>query len=153
MLKQFIPLVAIPLLISGCAVGPMQRHSYGPMETPVFDAIAVSKAEKPKQSVLFKEYTLMYEDEWNGTWGIFTITDKSILFLRWSVNLYDYEVLFRLDHCKVAATDLKTIHRQFFPDSQVMTIKDINGHESTFSLNGRTAAQNIIADLRPKQAE
>ena len=140
-------MLAVLIFMSGCSkLGPMQTPN-GLLETKQFEPIFLYTVKDGSETVLFKEYTTMYENKELKAWGIFTITDQGAYFATWDTRSFEYHVLFNLKKNEIGSLGDDKIIRTMWVDSELLTIKDKNNHETGFALNGKRAAFTTLERL------
>lgn len=145
-LKLIFALILISGL-AGCATsGPMQTMA-GPLHTPAFKPIILDTVNDGSQNVRFKEWTTLYENKELERWGVFFITDNGLYMANWDVREYRYNLVYKLAAEDIADISEELVERSMWVDSNLLVIKDKNGHEVGFALNGRNAVRAIIREI------
>jgi hypothetical protein len=141
----FITLVVSTL--SACSSpGPMQTMQ-GPLNTPVFEPVAIHTVKDGSSSVLFKEWTTMYENQELKLWGVFFITQNGAYMANWDSRSYEYNLRYRIDPSDISSISEETVERSMWIDSDLLVITDHNGHEVGFALNGKNAARSFLQNI------
>jgi len=145
--KKIFIFITVLILMSGCTQpGPMQTPS-GLLKTKQFEPIFIQTIKDGSETVLFKEYTTMYEHGDLQYWGVFTITDQGVYFALWDTIGFEYNVLFKLNKNEIASLSEDLISRSLWVDSELLIIKDKNNNEVGFALNGKRAAYTTLNRL------
>lgn len=151
-IKFFLLVISILILISGCAQrGPMQTPN-GLLSTKQFKPIFLSTVNDNSSTILFREFTTMYENNDLKSWGIFVITDKGVYFAVWNMYSFEYNILFKLKIKEIDGFGEDKIVRDMWIDSELLTIKDNNKYEVGFALNGKRAAYTTLNRLIKKKS-
>lgn len=141
--KVVCALFAVVALSACSSPGPMQIMQ-GPVNTPVFDPVALDTVKDGSSLVLFKEWTTMYENKELKLWGVFFITENGVYMANWDSRSYEYNLRYRMDMADIASVSETTVVRDMWIDSDLLIITDSNGGEVGFSLNGRNAAKSFL---------
>ena len=149
--KKSILLTFGLITLVGCSSpGPMQT-SLGPMNTPAFEPIVLDTVKDGSEKVLFKEWTTMYENKELQLWGVFFITDNGVYLANWDTRGYEYNLRYKLPITELESISDDTIVRDMWVDSNLLILKDRNGHEVGFALNGKNAARAILKEVSAKK--
>jgi len=136
--------------VSACSTpGPMQTM-YGPMNTPVFEPVALDTVKDGSSKVYFKEWTTMYENKEIKLWGVFFITENGAYMASWDTQSYEYNLKYKINKDDVELVSDDTVARSFWPDSDLLIIKDKLGNEVGFALNGKGAARSFLNEISGK---
>lgn len=136
--------------ISACSSpGPMQTI-YGPMNTPVFEPVALDSVKDGSSKVYFKEWTTMYENKEIQLWGVFFITENGAYMANWDARSYEYNLRYKINRNDIESISDDKVVRSFWPDSNLLIIKDKQGHEVGFALNGKGAARSFLNEISGK---
>ena len=150
MKKLYFSIFVLIVLLSGCStLGPMQTQQ-GLLSTKQFQPIFINTVKDGSSKILFKEFTTMYQNNDLEAWGVFTITDQGVYFATWDVRGYEYHVLFQLSKSAISKIGERTVKRDLWVDSKLLSISDKNGIETGFALNGNRAALSILNKLISK---
>ncbi len=146
--RNLILILLVTFVLGGCSSpGPMQT-GYGPMNTPVFEAIALSVVKDGSTSVRFKELTTMYENKELQLWGVFFITDNGVYLANWDTRSYEYHLRYRLPAKDIKEIADDTVVRSMWADSNLLVVTDKSGHKVGFALNGKNAVRSILDEIR-----
>ncbi len=146
MKKGFMVLGCL-VALSGCASpGPMQTVQ-GPINTPAFEPIVLDTIKDGSESVLFKEYTTLYEGEELQSWGVFFITEHGAYMGVWDLSGYRYNLSYKLPIAKLTNITEKTVERDMWVDSDLLVLTDTTGKKVGFALNRKNAARAILQEL------
>ncbi|MDO6563509.1 hypothetical protein Q4488_08955 [Amphritea sp. 1_MG-2023] len=149
-LSKLLFISATVIGISACsAPGPMQTMS-GPIHTPVFEPVALDVVKDGSEKVYFKETAAMYEGKEAQLLGIFFITDNGAYMVKWDRRSYEYTLQYKIHRDNILSISDDKVVRSFWPDSNLLVIKDKQGHEVGFSLNGKAAARSFLHDISGK---
>lgn len=147
---KFVSIIFFITLLTGCAsAGPMQTMM-GPMNTPAFEPIVLDVVQDGSKSIRFKEWTTMYENDSLQLWGVFFITDKGAYMASWDTRGFQYNLRYKLLASELAAIEDRIIQRDMWVDSNLLVLKDKNGHSVGFALNGKNAARSILREIQAK---
>tara|TARA_R110002073_G_scaffold336545_1_gene535018 strand:- start:901 stop:1356 length:456 start_codon:yes stop_codon:yes gene_type:complete len=140
-------IVLVVSILSACSsLGPMQTMQ-GPLNTPVFEPVAIDTVKDGSSSVLFKEWTTMYENQELKLWGVFFITQNGVYMANWDSRSYEYNLRYRIDSSDISSISEETVERSMWIDSDLLVITDQNGHEVGFALNGKNAARSFLQNI------
>ncbi|CUA83163.1 hypothetical protein [Pseudidiomarina woesei] len=148
--KKIFSVIIMMMFLAGCAApGPMHTIR-GPMNTPVFDPVILDTVKDGSKKVRFKEWTTMYENKELQLWGVFFITDNGAYLANWDMNGYEYNLRYKLAASELDSISDDKVVRSMWADSNLLIIKDKNGHEVGFALNGKNAARAILREISEK---
>lgn len=146
---RFHKLLACILLstLAGCSsLGPMQR-SYGPMDTPSFEPIALATVNDGSTEVLFKEYGCLFNQGRYDGCGVFFITDNGVYLAKWDAISYEYKLSFHLLRKNISNVSERRYVRDFGFDSHLLVIQDIRGEKINFDIKSANAAKYELVRL------
>lgn len=146
LMKVVCAFIAVMALSACSSPGPMQTMP-GPLNTPVFDPVALNTVKDGSSSVLFKEWTTMYENEELKLWGVFFITENGVYMANWDTRSYEYNLRYRMDMTDIASISETTVERDMWIDSDLLIITGRNGGEVGFALNGKNAAKSFLQNF------
>lgn len=133
--------------LAGCATAGPMHTAAGPLQTPAFKPIILDTVNDGSENVRFKEWTTLYEGKELERWGVFFITDKGLYMANWDIREYRYNLVYKLAAEDIADISEDLVERSMWVDSNLLVIKDKNGHEVGFALNGRNAVRAIIREI------
>jgi hypothetical protein len=145
-LKIFVVFLIFSSLSACSSPGPMQTMQ-GPLNTPVFEPVAINTVKDGSNSVLFKEWTTMYESQEIKLWGVFFITENGAYMANWDPKSYEYNLRYRIAVSDIAAISEETVVRSMWIDSDLLIIADKTGKKVGFALNGKNAARSFLQNL------
>ncbi|RTE67627.1 hypothetical protein EH243_01380 [Amphritea opalescens] len=151
-LSKILLISATVIGISACSApgpGPMLTMS-GPVHTPVFEPIALDVVKDGSEKVYFKEFTVMYDRKEAQLSGVFFITDNGAYMVKWDSRSYQYNLQYKIHRDNILSISDDKVIRSFWPDSNLLVIKDKQGHEVGFSLKGKEAARTFLHEISDK---
>jgi len=152
MLRKMMVLGAISSIVGCSSPGPMQSL-FGPIDTPVFEAIALDSVGESSSEILFKSTNaILYR---NGeldyfTASVFFVTEKGAYASSWDLNSYQYNLLAKVPIESIDDVYYKTVERDFAPDVDLLVIRKKSKEEVGFTINGSSAAKTILEELISK---
>ena len=141
-------------LLAACSTpGPMQTQQ-GPINTPIFEPVALDLVKDDSKKVLFKEqYVTMYENDTRETLlgGTFFITENGAYLAYWNPQTFQYSITYKIKANEITKISDHTIVREYLPDSDLVVITDKNNRDIGFGISKRNAAKYSLEKIMTTQ--
>ena len=147
---KVIFIAPIFFLLAACSSpGPMQQYG-GPINTPVFEPIALDLANDDSEHILFKESNVtMYENDSleRLLGGAFFITENGVYLAYWNAQTYQYSLTYKIKADEITKISDHTVVRDYLPDSDIVVITDKDNREIGFGISKRNAAKYSLEKI------
>lgn len=148
---KFITAVIFAVILTGCtSPGPMQKYN-GPINTPVFDYIALGISDDGSKKILFKEdFVYLYEDEEMESMlaGTFFVTEHNAFMAYWWPSKFNYDITYRLKGSDIKGISSSSVERLAWSDSDLIVITDRFNKKTGFSIEKKNAAISALRQIQ-----
>ncbi|MDD9158404.1 hypothetical protein PVK64_19755 [Aliivibrio sp. S4TY2] len=151
-LRKLLCLVVFFTLTGCSSPGPMQTP-LGPINTPVFDSIALATAKDGTSEVKFKTQNAMLYKNGDLSYfvtSVFFITENGVYVASWDTQSYQYNLIVRIPVENIKRVYYKTYVRDYLPDLDLLVIETIEKENIGFYIGGSSAVKSILDEMIPK---
>lgn len=148
-LRKLLYLTIFSILTGCSSSGPMQTP-LGPINTPVFDSIALATARDGSNEIKFKTQNAMLYKNGNLNYfvtSVFFITENGVYAASWDTQSYQYNLIVRIPMEKIKRVYYKTYVRDYFPDLDLLIIEKSENESVGFYIGGSSAAKSILDEM------
>ena len=149
MIRQLAILICLTSLVGCSTPGPMQT-TFGPINTPVFDAIVLDAINSNTPKVKFKSNSFIFYQNGDVSYfspNVFIVTEDGVYDVWWDSVAYKYNLLAKIPLNNIGEIYYKTYEREYLPDIELLIIKTKNNDELGFSISGSSVAKSILDEM------